>query len=228
MKHYYIRKILDDDQISQINDIIDQSNKNNYWIDGLVSGGGSKNVKNNLEMTDINSVQIINSLIMNKLDEDKNFVDFTVPLSTQPNIISKTQQDGYYNPHKDSWINGDYSTTVFLNDPDEYSGGELCLYFGGEDEIKIKLERGWGITYPTGILHRVNEVTSGNRYVSIFWTKSLIKDPFIRFIYNEIGNIENFVSKYKIPIKTENCINSTKNPIFVIDNLKNEILRRYS
>jgi len=229
MKHYYVRKILEKNQINEISNIIQDANQNNSWVDGLVTNSGvTKQVKNNLELHDKNSVQIINNHIMQSLDNDKQFLNFTIPLTTYLNIISKTQENGYYKPHKDDWSNGDFSTTVFLNSPQEYEGGELCLYLGGEEEIKIKLDAGWGITYSTGILHRVNTVSFGTRYVSVFWTKTLIKDAFIRNIYSELANIENILSNYNCPIHLSDCHSSTKDPKFCIEDLKQEILRRYS
>jgi PKHD-type hydroxylase len=229
MKQYYVRKILEKDQISEITDTIQNANQNDSWIDGLLSNRGvTKQVKNNLELSDVNSVQLINEYIMHSLDNDKEFLNFTIPTTTYLNIVSKTQSGGYYKPHKDTWSNGDYSTTVFLNSPEEYGGGELCLYLGGEEEIKIKLDAGWGITYSTGILHRVNKVSFGNRYVSVFWTKSAIKDSFMRHIYSEISNVYDYLKKQNISIHTSDCIGADKDPLFSIDSLKNEILRKYS
>jgi PKHD-type hydroxylase len=229
MKHYYVRKILEKNQINEISNIIQDANKNNSWVDGLVSNSEvTKQVKNNLELSDVNFTQVINSYVMQSLDNDKEFLNFTIPTVTYLNIVSKTQSGGYYKPHKDMWFNGDYSTTVFLNNPEDYDGGELCLYLGGEEEIKIKLDAGWGITYSTGILHRVNKVSFGDRYVSVFWTKSAIKDSFMRHIYSEISNVGNYLEQQNIPIHISDCVGATKDPLFSIDNLKNEILRHYS
>jgi PKHD-type hydroxylase len=228
MKHYYVRKILEKDQINQISRIIQDADQNKFWVDGLMTGGGSKQIKNNLELNDANFLQIINNHIMQSLDNDKEFLNFTIPTTTYLNIVSKTQSGGYYKPHTDIWSSGDYSTTVFLNNPEDYGGGELCLYLGGEEEIKIKLDAGWGITYSTGILHRVNKVSFGNRYVSVFWTKSAIKDSFIRYIYSEISNIGNYFEQQDAPIHILDCIGAPKDPLFSITNLKNEILRKYS
>lgn len=229
MKQYYVRQILNNYQLEKIYSKIEEANTNNKWHSGLNSLYISEEystVKNNLELFDIQIIQFINSIIMNSLDCDKEFFDFTVPSTTDLNIISKTEKGGYYNPHDDLWKNGDFSTTVFLNSPKDYEGGELCLYFGG-DEIPIKLDAGWGITYKTGILHRVNKVTSGCRYASVFWTKSLIKDSFIRNIYSELGNLENLVSDFKFQNNSTKCSDSIKDPKFCINTLKNEILRRY-
>lgn len=228
MKNYYIRKILDDNQLDTIKKILKESNENNYWSDGLGSGGGTKSVKNNLELSNIDLCKIINDMIMISLDSDRKFINYVVAKSTNLNIISKTTSGGYYNPHLDEWMNGDYSTTVFLNNPDEYCGGELCLYFGGDEEVKIKLDAGWGVTYSTGTLHRVNRVISGTRYVSVFWTESLIKDQFIRSLYEELCNIEINIVDQKSSVHLIDCISASNDPCFSISNLKKQILRRYA
>lgn len=228
MKQFYTRQILKENELLKIKESISQANTHNMWQDGLKSGGGFSRVKNNLEMSDPVLAHSINSLIMNSLDQDKHFIDFTIAKETTFNIVSKTISGGYYNPHYDNWNNGDYSTTVFLNDPDEYIGGELCLYVGGEEEIKIKLKSGWGITYPTGVLHRVNKVSSGIRYVSVFWTKSLIDDAFIRHLYSEISDIQQSMVECKSPVHLGDCLNVSKDPSFVIEGLKQQILRKYA
>ena len=228
MKHYYVRKVLDHEQLKVVNDVIQQSNQNNFWNDGLYSGGGTRSVKNNVELNNPQLSQTINDMIMSSLDRDDGFINFTTPRNTNLNIISKTTSGGYYNPHFDNWNNGDYSTTVFLNGPSEYDGGELCLYIGGEDEEKIKLDAGWAVTYSTGTIHRVNKVIRGTRYVSVFWTKSLISDPFIRFIHGELGNIQNKLPVNEHSVHLSNCISTLNDPYFLLKNLQTQILRRYA
>ena len=56
-----------------------------------------------------------------------------------------------------------------------YGGGELQLLIDNEIH-DIKLKKGWAVTYSTGIPHQVKKVTSGQRYVSVFWTTSRIPD----------------------------------------------------
>jgi PKHD-type hydroxylase len=228
MKNYYIRKVFDSEQLQTVKKIIDESNKNNYWTDGLNTGGGTRRIKNNVELSNPEFSQIINNMIMNSLDTDQKFISYTSAKETNLNIISKTFSGGYYNPHIDDWSNGHYSTTVFLNDPKDYVGGELCLHIGGDHELKFKLDAGYAITYSTGIVHRVDKVISGNRYVSVFWTKSLISDPFIRYIYSELSNIQKNISEKEHSFHLSNCISALKDPNFCLDVLKTEIMRRYS
>jgi PKHD-type hydroxylase len=62
--------------------------------------------------------------------------------------------------------------TLFLNDPKSYDGGELT-FTTSTDPVKIKLEAGSAIVYPTGARHSVSTVTRGVRYAAIFWIQSL-------------------------------------------------------
>lgn len=229
MKQYYIRKLLEKDKINEISSIIKNANTNNYWIDGLITNPrATHRIKKNLELSNLNSSKIINDYIMQSLDNDSEFLYFTSASQTNLNLISKMESGGHYTPHIDDFSCGDFSTTVFLNNTEDYGGGELCLYLGGEEEIKIKLDAGWAVTYHTGILHRVNKVSFGNRYVSVFWTKSLIKDLFMRNIYYELKIIQNCLAKQSNPIYSLDCIGATKDPLFVVGNMINDILRKYS
>jgi PKHD-type hydroxylase len=227
MNNYYVRKVLDEEQIKLSQELLEYANKNDLWHDGLSTGGGSKSIKSNKELSDFEMTQTINNSIMSALDSDSHFLSFTAASTTHVNIISKTETGNYYNPHLDMWENGDFSTTVFLNSPDEYEGGELCLYFGNDSEKLVKLEPGWAITYPTGLLHRVNVVTSGVRYASVFWTKSKIKDYKIRNIFYQICLIEEIIEKENIPMHYTDCKVALKDPLFIINNLKNELCRYY-
>jgi len=227
MNNYYVREVLSKDKINLIQELLEHANKNNFWRDGLTSGGGMKSIKNNKELSDIEMSQTINSSIMDALDKDKNFLSFTAASTTHLNIISKSEFGSYYNPHCDQWCNGEFSTTVFLSDSNSYEGGELCLLFDNNEEKLFKLDAGWAVTYPTGTLHRVNKVLSGIRYVSVFWTKSFIKNPTIRNIYYQLSLIEELLEKNTDPMHHTDCMATLKDPLFIAGNLKNEILRHY-
>lgn len=125
--------------------------------------------KNNLQTT------IDQQIIFNSLDTNTNYLDFTLADSTNNLLITKTPVGGFYKPHFDHVVNGDFSTTIFLNDPSEYDGGELCLLIDNKEQ-KFKLDAGYGIVYEIGTPHRVNTVTGGERLACVFWTKSLIHD----------------------------------------------------
>jgi PKHD-type hydroxylase len=97
--------------------------------------------------------------------------------------FSEFNTKDYYNYHHDhnpcGGVNAHWSVTCFLSDPDTYEGGELVLQIGGK-EIEYKLQSGFAVVYPTGILHKVNEITSGSRKVFCAWLQSSISSKFMR------------------------------------------------
>ena len=228
INNYYIRKVLTDEELESIQKLLKEADKKNEWQSGLNTGGGKVSTKYNTELSDSEKSRVINNCIMNSLDRDSKFLSFTAAAQSSLNIISKTESGNYYNPHLDDWKNGDYSTTIFLSNPNDYIGGELCLYFGNDEEKKVKLDAGWGITYQTGILHRVNKVISGVRHVSVFWTHSEIKDSNIRNISYQLSNLIELIEKNYSPIHVHNFESCLEDPIFIAKNLKNEIHRLYA
>ena len=108
--------------------------------------------------------------------------DFLIRRSGQPYFIwYKT--GGFYDWHLDAFpiagIAPHYSYTVALNDPDEYEGGELVIRVGNTEQA-FKPAKGSVILYNTGLWHKVNEVTAGDRKVAIGWAESYIKESNIR------------------------------------------------
>ena len=64
------------------------------------------------------------------------------------------------------------STTLLLNDPKEFTGGELEFHFN-RTETKVAEElstRGTLVVFPAFVYHRVREVTEGTRYSLVSWS----------------------------------------------------------
>ena len=138
------------------------------WMDGTETHSHkNKKIKNNL-ITE----EIPNDLIWKHIDKNDSFIKFTQSHTSSKARVSKTPVGGYYHPHVDNPKLGSFSTTIFLNSPDQYDGGELVLFIDNK-EVSFKLDMGWGITYETGIGHRVNTVSRGERNVALFWSHSL-------------------------------------------------------
>ena len=224
MESFYLRKVLDKENVNIIRELLKHADENNFWADGLMSGGGNSSIKRNKELVEHQMSKKINDFIMESLDDDRKFLSYTVAKFSGLNIISKYESGDYYKPHMDNFDNGDYSTTLFLSDPSEYSGGELCLLIGNEEKM-FKPEAGWAITYPTGIIHRVNTVLHGIRYASVFWTDSRIKNTVLRNIYHQIEYINSYFEENPVPIQFTDCSSSMKDPSFVAKNLQNDLLR---
>jgi PKHD-type hydroxylase len=90
-----------------------------------------------------------------------------------------------YGTHMDNAIMDDMRVdmplTLFLSDPSTYDGGELVVDFS-TGERSIKLPAGSGVLYATTALHRVAEVTRGERLAVVTWIRSLVRDPAKREI----------------------------------------------
>lgn len=101
-----------------------------------------------------------------------------------PPIFSEYREGGFYKTHIDDVNIGNirthHSITIFLNEPDEYEGGELSINVG-DQEYGYKLPAGTALIYPTGFQHQVLPVTSGKRRVAILWGASVIDDTFMRY-----------------------------------------------
>ena len=224
MDNYIVRKLLSDESIFQIQEIL-KNVDDGEWVSGLetVMGYG-EGVKSNMELSSLSERRsYISSIIMENFDNDSLFSCFCCPYQSGTCIVSKTSSGGFYRPHTDYGTNGHFSTTVFLNSPNEYEGGELSLLIGGK-ENNFKLDAGMAITYSTGIMHQVKEVTSGNRIVAVTWTKSHIKDSFIRDVYYGLCKLKSTIPPESSPVDFNDALQS---PIFLIEELKNKILRRY-
>ena len=81
------------------------------------------------------------------------------------------REGGHYDWHVDvalmSRIRTDLSFTICLSDKDSYEGGQLEIEMPNGSKTKFKGEKGVCIIYPSGLLHKVHRVTSGERRVIV-------------------------------------------------------------
>ena len=107
------------------------------------------------------------------------------PKEIHPPLFSRYGIGKSYGLHMDNALMGDtridLSLTLFLSDPASYDGGELIIYFP-TGERSVKLAAGSAVLYPTTALHRVAEVTKGQRLVVVTWIRSLVRDAAKREI----------------------------------------------
>jgi PKHD-type hydroxylase len=117
-------------------------------------------------------------------------------------LLSRTEDGGHYGFHVDNAIMGrdgeslrtDLSFTLFLSDPASYEGGELCLSTSA-GEFETKPEAGTLILYPSGAVHQVRAVTSGQRLACVGWIESRIQRADQREILTDLEALRAALSR---------------------------------
>tara|TARA_Y100001968_G_scaffold332492_1_gene390854 strand:- start:700 stop:1365 length:666 start_codon:yes stop_codon:yes gene_type:complete len=155
------------------------TSKESGWKDGkLTAGKYASKVKNNKQLEkESNEAQIACDYIITEIKNNQLLKSFSIPQKIHGVMFSKTEKDEGYGMHVDNayMTNGrsDLSFTIFLSNPKDYKGGELCIQ-NLQDVQEIKLEIGEIIIYPSTSLHSVNMVTNGIRYACVGWIQSYI------------------------------------------------------
>jgi PKHD-type hydroxylase len=151
------------------------------FLDGRASAGfAAREVKHNrqADALDRNAAEI-RDLVTDRIQSNELFKLAARPKQISPLIFSKYEPGMRYGSHVDDALMGgmraDISFTLFLSEPSRYDGGELVVETtAGEDAIK--LDAGSMIVYPATSLHRVAEVTRGERLTAVGWVRSFIRD----------------------------------------------------
>ncbi len=165
------------------------------FTDGEHSAGmAARRVKHNEELSleDAHLTEL-NHLVMGCLVKHPVYRSAAMPLKVATPYYARYTQGMAYGKHVDDPIMGegqlyrsDISVTIFLNDPADYDGGELVIQtaFGGQ---AVKLPAGDAVLYPASSVHRVSEVTRGERLVAVTWIQSLIRNPEKRALLHELN-----------------------------------------
>ena len=155
------------------------------FVDGRLSAGSAaKRVKRNEEL-DKSAVQLdhLNNIVMASLVQHPVYRSAALPLRVASPYYARYTPGMAYGDHVDDPVMGhegamyrsDISITVFLNEPENYDGGELVIHtsFGSNE---VKLAAGDAVMYPSSTLHHVRAVASGERLVAVTWLQSLVRD----------------------------------------------------
>lgn len=176
------------------------------FIDGKHSAGkAARQVKNNEEMKQgTQQAEYLDHLLMSSLAENTDFRSGALPYRVAQPVFARYTSGMQYGDHVDDPIMGggvekfrtDVSITVFLNEPNEYDGGELIINttYG---EKQVKLPAGSAVLYPSASVHRVAEVTRGERLAAIVWLQSMVRDPAQRELLYQLDQARNVLLKGK-------------------------------
>lgn len=193
------RSAISRDVLLCIDDLIDEATvaKLQGWLaeavfeDGRATAGGSaRQVKNNEQVSDDHDdgdprIEQMQHLVKTALWNHDLFDDAALPKEIRQPMFSRYSPGMSYGTHMDNAIMGDMrvdmSVTLYLSDPADYDGGELVIDFPTGART-IKLPAGSAVVYSTTELHRVTEVTRGQRLAAVTWVRSFVRDAARRQI----------------------------------------------
>ncbi|MDJ1182991.1 Fe2+-dependent dioxygenase [Roseofilum casamattae] len=167
------------------------------FIEGkLTAGWHAKPVKQNEQLPNNQKAKLLDALIQQALQRDRLFQVVARPKFIHSILFSRYREGMSYGRHIDNAFMGganffrsDLSFTVFLNNPNCYTGGELTIE-QADSEMSYKLEAASALVYPSTTLHRVEPVISGERLVAVGWVQSLIRDRQQREILFDLETVK--------------------------------------
>ena len=151
------------------------------FVDGRATAGfAAQLVKNNQQAEGSDrSLEMIRKLVAERILGNDVFRMAVRPKALSELLFSRYEPGMHYGSHvDDALMDGmriDVAFTLFLCDPASYDGGELTIESAaGEDTFK--LDAGSLVAYPATSLHRVTDVTRGQRLAAVGWARSFIRD----------------------------------------------------
>ena len=151
------------------------------WLDGrLTAGDQAALVKNNYQLDPAAELTLaISNRISSALTSDPLVKSFTLVRKVHSLLVSRSCSGESYGWHVDNpysrYGRRDLSFTCFLSDEDSYKGGSLIIQTGGQETKEFRLPPGQVVIYPSSMLHCVEPVVSGTRYVCVGWLESYVK-----------------------------------------------------
>lgn len=186
---YVLKNILDADAVDSILSTLREED----FRDGRDTAAGMARAVKHNEQIEIARLPGVVDLLTAKVAQNTAFRNVAMPRHVSNIIVSRYRPGMSYGLHTDNAVlrsghRADISFTLFLSDPDSYEGGELCLVtaFG---EQRVKLPAGSLVLYPTGMLHRVDEVSAGERIAVVGWVQSRVRDPRHREILIDLDRV---------------------------------------
>ncbi len=178
----HIPEVLTGEQVADFRRRLDAA----QWTDGRETVGAlGAQVKRNLQLPDASPLRReLGETILVALAKHPLFFSAALPLKYLPPRFNRYAGGGSYGFHVDGAVmnlsqgeqlRSDVSCTLFLNEPDEYDGGDLVVSDTYGEHV-VKLPAGDMIVYPSSSLHQVTPVTHGARLASFFWVQSMIRD----------------------------------------------------
>ncbi|MGF1613272.1 MAG: Fe2+-dependent dioxygenase [Gammaproteobacteria bacterium] len=188
-----IPKVVDAEQLGIIRQLLARGR----FVDGRQSAGiTAGRVKRNRELEpQAPELKQLNQLVLGSLYRHPTFRSAALPYRLSGAYFAYYSEGMAYGDHVDDPVMGereryrsDIAITIFLSDAAHYDGGELVIRTAFGDKA-VKLAAGDAVIYPASSLHRVTEVTRGERWVAVAWSQSLVRDPARRELLYELDTV---------------------------------------
>ncbi len=186
-----LTKVLDAERLQAVAELLTGAD----FVDGRLSAGAeARRVKRNLELAPgSDRRERLNAVVMNALVRHPDYQAAALPARVATPFYARYAPGMSYGEHVDNPVMGsaphlyraDVAVTIFLNDATDYDGGELWIRTTFGDQT-VKLPAGDAVLYPASSLHRVTEVTRGERRVAVTWVQSLVRDAARRELLYEL------------------------------------------
>lgn len=220
----HIPEVLTPEELRRIRKALDGA----QWTDGRETVGTlGAQVKRNRQLPDGSPMRAeLGKMVLAALERSPLFFAAALPLKILPPRFNRYAAGEEYGFHIDgavmrlgggAQLRSDVSCTLFLNEPEEYEGGELVVSdtYG---EHAIKLPAGDLILYPSSSRHQVTLVAHGTRLASFFWVQSMVRDDAQRRMLFEMD----------ASIETLRRGNAEANAVLQLTGIYHNLLRAWS
>jgi PKHD-type hydroxylase len=168
------------------------------WQDGSSTAGRHARMVKNNEQAVGPQVEMPRRAIAEALSRNELFNMAALPRAVSSAMFSRYRPGMEYGTHIDNVlmtvgsgrIRTDLAMTVFLSDPDSYSGGALSIS-GAENGIR--LAAGSAVLYPATTLHRVTPVETGERLAAVLWVQSLVREDAAREVLYDLARTRRMI-----------------------------------
>ena len=187
----HLKNILTPEEVQTARDLLGEGAP---WVDGRSSAGGQALAHKRNEQLSQDSAPShqLRALVLAALQRDALFFSAALPKKIFNPLFNRYRGDSnFYGDHvdgavlrsksPDQWVRSDISCTLFLADPSEYDGGELCIQ-EAHSTRQVKLSAGDMVLYPSSSVHQVAPVTRGARLASFFWVESMVRSTEQRLL----------------------------------------------
>jgi PKHD-type hydroxylase len=179
----HVPQVLSSDELTQVRTLLAEAD----WADGKITAGTqSAQVKRNIQLPEASEyAEQARQIVLKALSKNALFFSAALPKKIYPPLFNQYRDGMDFGAHIDNavrthaisgmHVRTDISCTLFLENPEDYEGGELVV----EDtygQQAVKLPAGDMVMYPGTSLHHVRPVTSGARLACFFWVQSMVRD----------------------------------------------------